>query len=71
MHLSHNRIASSDALMASGLQGDGLWLELRGTTLYSPFGGSFHRKNQTGQHLLLTHSSGLKLALDFPLYCQA
>lgn len=67
---SHNRIASSDALIASGLQGDGLWLELRGTTLYSPFSGQFHRKNQTGQHLLFTHSSGLKLALDFPLYCQ-
>lgn len=67
---SHNRIASSDMLMQSGLQGDGIWLELRGTTLYSPFAGMFGRKNQTGQHLQLIHSSGLKLVLDFPLYCQ-
>lgn len=67
---SHNRLASSDALIASGLQGDGLWLELRGTTLYSPFSGQFQRKSQTGQHMVLLHPSGLKLALDFPLYCQ-
>ncbi len=67
---SHDRKASADALMASGLQGDGFWLELRGTTLYSPFSGLFSRKNQTGQHLLFTHPGGLKLALDFPLYCQ-
>jgi phosphotransferase system IIA component len=67
---SHQRMASSDALMVCGLQGDGLWLELRGTTLYSPFSGLFSRKNQTGQHIQFAHPSGLKLALDFPLYCQ-
>lgn len=67
---SSDRSSSGDSLMASGLQGDGLWLELRGTTLYSPFTGQFSRKNQTGQHLQFTHSSGLKLVLDFPLYCQ-
>lgn len=67
---SHNRLHSMDTLIASGLQGDGLWLELRGTTLYSPFSGLFYRKNQTGQHMLFAHPSGLKLALDFPLYCQ-
>jgi phosphotransferase system IIA component len=63
-------MASSDALMASGLQGDGLWLELRGTTLYSPFSGVFSRKNQTGQYIQFTHPSGLRLVLDFPMYCQ-
>lgn len=63
--------ASSDDLMASGLQGDGLWLELRGKTLFSPFAGSFSRKNHTGQHLQFMHSNGLKLVVDFPLYCQA
>lgn len=67
---SHNRMDCTDPLMASGLQGDGLWLELRGTTLYSPFTALFSRKNQTGQHLQFIHSSGLKLVLDFPLYCQ-
>ncbi|MBU0914250.1 MAG: PTS glucose transporter subunit IIA [Gammaproteobacteria bacterium] len=67
---SHNRMASSNVLMSSGLQGDGLWLELRGTTLYSPFSGVFSRKNQTGQSIQFSHSSGLKLVLDFPLYCQ-
>lgn len=67
---SHPRMDSSDALMACGLQGDGLWLELRGTTLYSPFSGVFSRKNHTGQHIQFAHPSGLKLALDFPLYCQ-
>ena len=56
--------------MASGLHGDGLWLELRGTRLYSPFNGLFSRKNQTGQHLHFTHPSGLKLMLDFPAYCK-
>jgi phosphotransferase system IIA component len=68
---SYNRLASSDALMASGLQGDGLWLELRGTTVFSPFAGSFSRKNHTGQHLQFMHSNGLKLVVDFPLYCQS
>jgi phosphotransferase system IIA component len=67
---SHNRMASSNVLMSSGLQGDGLWLELRGTTLYSPFSGVFSRKNQTGQSIQFSHSSGLKLVLDFPQYCQ-
>jgi phosphotransferase system IIA component len=67
---SHPRSDSSDPLMASGLQGDGLWLELKGKTLYSPFHGIFSRKNQTGQHLRFIHPGGLKLALDFPLYCQ-
>jgi len=67
---SHNRSASADVVMASGLQGDGLWLELRGKTLYSPFSGVFLRHTNTGQHLQLTHPSGLKLVLDFPLYCQ-
>jgi phosphotransferase system IIA component len=68
---SHPPSASSDDLMASGLQGDGLWLELRGKTLFSPFAGSFSRKNYTGQHLQFMHSNGLKLVVDFPLYCQA
>ncbi len=68
---SHPPSASSDDLMASGLQGDGLWLELRGKTLFSPFAGSFSRKNHTGQHLQFMHSNGLKLVVDFPLYCQA
>ena len=67
---SHHSSVSRDALMSCGLQGDGIWLELRGTTLYSPFSGAFSRKNQTGQHLLFAHPSGLKLVLDFPLYCQ-
>lgn len=67
---SHHRMASHDVLISSGLQGDGLWLELRGTTLYSPFSGVFSRKNLTGQSIQFSHSSGLKLVLDFPLYCQ-
>jgi phosphotransferase system IIA component len=67
---SHDRMNSADPLMASGLQGDGLWLELRGTTLFSPFAGLFSRKNNTGQHIQFTHANGLKLVLDFPLYCQ-
>lgn len=67
---SHPRMASTDVLMSCGLQGDGLWLELRGTTLYSPFSGVFSRRNQTGQSIQFIHSSGLKLVLDFPLYCQ-
>lgn len=58
--------AETPSLFASGLAGDGLWLELRDNQILAPFSARFSRCNATGQQLCWRHSSGLVMQLDFP-----
>lgn len=58
-----------DALLSSGLCGEGVLMQLQGNRLLAPFDGTCQRLDHAGQHLILRQQNGLRLDIHFPSEC--
>lgn len=60
---------ANDALVAAGLCGEGVLIQLQGNRLLAPFDGTCQRLDQAGQHIILRQHNGLRLDIHFPPQC--
>ncbi|MBU1436805.1 MAG: PTS glucose transporter subunit IIA [Gammaproteobacteria bacterium] len=60
---------ANEALIAAGLVGEGVLIQLQGNRLLAPFDGSCQRLDQAGQHIMLRQQNGLRLDIHFPEQC--